>query len=96
MIETGKGLRKIADILGDPAEADEIDRLAVIVLEALGPIDMDPGQALERRVAVGSDKAYRVDPDDFSYESYDGLNFPYTYSDMTGGQINNVNCNPEG
>jgi hypothetical protein len=26
-----------------------------------------------------------------------GLNAPYTYSDMSGGQLNNVTCNePEG
>ena len=32
--------------------------------------------------------------DDYSIEMYDGLNGPYTYSDMTGGALNNVTCNP--
>jgi hypothetical protein len=41
-------------------------------------------------------RAYRIDPDDFSTVFYEGLNNPYTYSDMTGGQIANVTCNPEG
>ncbi len=27
-------------------------------------------------------------------ETYDELNSPYTYSDMSGGQISNVTCNP--
>jgi hypothetical protein len=38
--------------------------------------------------------AYKVDPDDYSIESYDGLDGPYTYSDMTGGAVFNVTCNP--
>ncbi len=39
-------------------------------------------------------KAYKIDPNTFAYQFYDGLNGPYTYSDMTGGQISNVECNP--
>ena len=39
-------------------------------------------------------KAYKIDPNTFAYEFYDGLNGPYTYSDMTGGQISNIGCNP--
>ena len=42
----------------------------------------------------GLTKAYKIDPNTFAYEFYDGLNGPYTYSDMTGGQISNVECNP--
>ncbi|HWB73967.1 MAG TPA: hypothetical protein VG755_03405 [Nannocystaceae bacterium] len=38
--------------------------------------------------------AYKIDPDDYSIEMYDGLNGPYTYSDMTGGALANVTCNP--
>jgi hypothetical protein len=40
------------------------------------------------------DIAYRVDPDDFSFESVDGFVGAYTYSDMTGGSLYNVACNP--
>ena len=38
--------------------------------------------------------AYRLDPETHEVESYDGLDNPYTYSDMTGGMINQVTCNP--
>ncbi len=38
--------------------------------------------------------AYKVDPDTYAITSYNGLNGPYTYSDMTGGAIANVTCNP--
>jgi hypothetical protein len=43
-------------------------------------------------VPLGSTAAYRIHPDTFEIASYDGLNQPYTYSDMAGGQINNVIC----
>jgi len=39
-------------------------------------------------------KAFKIDPNTFATQFYDGLVAPYTYSDMTGGQINNVECNP--
>jgi streptogramin lyase len=45
-------------------------------------------------VFQGDTHAFKIDPNTYSYESYDGLTNPYTYSDMTGGQISNVNCNP--
>jgi hypothetical protein len=38
--------------------------------------------------------AYRIDPNTYAIETVSGLNDPYTYSDMTGGQLANVNCNP--
>ncbi|MGB1013708.1 MAG: hypothetical protein ACPG4T_06220 [Nannocystaceae bacterium] len=44
-------------------------------------------------VPLSGTKAYRVDPDSYEYDFYEGLNSPYTYSDMSGGQINNVTCN---
>ncbi|PRQ08063.1 Vgb family protein [Enhygromyxa salina] len=34
--------------------------------------------------------AYRVDPDTHMFQSYDGLNGAYTYSDMTGAGLKNV------
>src|SRR5690606_13606312 len=45
-------------------------------------------------VAQGDTRAFKIDPADFSYEIFDGLNGPYTYSDMTGGMISNVTCHP--
>jgi DNA-binding beta-propeller fold protein YncE len=45
-------------------------------------------------VRQGETVAYKIDPDTYAVEIYDGLNGPYTYSDMTGGQLTNVTCNP--
>jgi len=42
-----------------------------------------------------SQSAFRIDPDDHSVLSYDGLVGPYTYSDMTGWGLSNV-ANPQG
>lgn len=39
-------------------------------------------------------RAYKVDPDVLTYEQFNGLQGAYTYSDMTGGAINSVACNP--
>ena len=47
-------------------------------------------------VMLGGNTAFRIDPETYELASYDGLNAPYTYSDMGGGQINNVTCNPQG
>jgi hypothetical protein len=43
-------------------------------------------------VPLGGTVAYRIHPETFEIATYDGLNSPYTYSDMAGGQINNVVC----
>jgi streptogramin lyase len=45
-------------------------------------------------VAQGDTRAFKIDPDSYAYETYDGLDGPYTYSDMTGGAVFNVTCNP--
>ncbi|MDC0666533.1 Vgb family protein [Nannocystis radixulma] len=47
-------------------------------------------------VILGGTVAYRIHPETFEIAEYNGLNQPYTYSDMAGGQINNVTCNPQG
>jgi hypothetical protein len=48
-------------------------------------------------VPLGGTEAWRYDPDTEEAESVGGLNGPYTYSDMTGGQLNQVTCGtPEG
>jgi hypothetical protein len=66
---------------------------------------MLPDQSLYRGISVdidgfiwaiplGGTKAYKINPDTYEYEFYDGLNSPYSYSDMTGGQLAGVTCNP--
>jgi streptogramin lyase len=45
-------------------------------------------------VLLGGTTAHRIDPDTYDVQTYNGLNYPYTYSDMSGGQLNNVTCNP--
>lgn len=48
-------------------------------------------------IPLGGTQAFKVDPETYAFESIGGLNGPYTYSDMTGGQLNAVNCfQPEG
>jgi hypothetical protein len=47
-------------------------------------------------VPDNADRAYRVDPVDFTYEKIGGLVGAYTYSDMTGGSLKSVACNPPG
>ncbi len=45
-------------------------------------------------VAQNDTRAFKIDPDTYEYQVFDGLNGPYTYSDMTGGAVFNVACNP--
>jgi hypothetical protein len=45
-------------------------------------------------VPDSQDRAYRVDPTDLSYQMIGGLMGAYTYSDMTGGGLKTVACNP--
>lgn len=48
-------------------------------------------------VLLGGTTAHKIDPVTYAVETVNGLNNPYTYSDMAGGQLSNVNCNqPEG
>ncbi|PRP99290.1 hypothetical protein ENSA7_63320 [Enhygromyxa salina] len=48
-------------------------------------------------IPLGGTEAFRIDPDTYEIASYMGLNAPYTYSDMSGGQLSNVTCNePQG
>ena len=48
-------------------------------------------------IPLGGTKAYKIDPMTYEWQAYDGLNGPYSYSDMTGGQLNKVNCGvPQG
>jgi len=69
----------------------------------IGDTVLLPAQGLYRGISVdvdgyvwaiplGGTQAFKIDPDTYTFESVDGLNGPYTYSDMTGGQLNNVNC----
>lgn len=45
-------------------------------------------------VLIGGTTAHKIDPNTYAIETFTGLNSPYTYSDMAGGQLTNVNCNP--
>lgn len=45
-------------------------------------------------VMLGGTTAHRIDPITYDVETVNGLNSPYTYSDMSGGQLSNVTCNP--
>lgn len=56
-------------------------------------VDVDGMVWVVRRL---SNFAYRVDPADSTITEFDTLNGAYTYSDMTGGQLQNVTCNPPG
>lgn len=47
-------------------------------------------------VPDSQNRAYRVDPIDLSYQMIGGLVGAYTYSDMTGGALKSVACNPPG
>ncbi len=66
-----------------------------------------PQEAMPRGIAVDVDNyvwvvrrrhqyAYRIDPSaPEELAVYDGLDTAYTYSDMTGGQLQNVTCGPQ-
>ncbi len=45
-------------------------------------------------VLLGGTTAHKIDPTTYAIETFTGLNNPYTYSDMAGGQLVNVTCNP--
>lgn len=75
---------------------------------ALGQTVMFDGEAVQSKgisvdfdgyiwaVPDNADRAYRVDPMDLSYQKIGGLVGAYTYSDMTGGSLKSVACNPPG
>lgn len=47
-------------------------------------------------VSPPANTAFRYDPDTQQMDSYAGLDYPYTYSDMTGWQLQNASCGPQG
>jgi hypothetical protein len=73
---------------------------------AFGPEVLFPNETIQSKgISVDVDgyiwaipdnqsRAYRVDPDDLSFEFIDGFVGAYTYSDMTGGSLFNVGCFP--
>ncbi|WP_181234431.1 hypothetical protein [Enhygromyxa salina] len=73
---------------------------------AFGPQVLFPNETIQSKgISVDVDgyiwaipdnqsRAYRVDPDDLSFQSISGFVGAYTYSDMTGGSLYNVACNP--
>jgi hypothetical protein len=75
---------------------------------ALGPAVMFDGETIQSKgisvdvdgyiwaIPDNADRAYRVDPNDLGYVKIGGLIGAYTYSDMTGGSLKSVACNPPG
>lgn len=45
-------------------------------------------------VLLGGTTAHKIDPETYAVQTFTGLNSPYTYSDMAGGQLSSVTCNP--
>jgi hypothetical protein len=45
-------------------------------------------------VLLGGTTAHKIDPDTYAVQTFNGLSSPYTYSDMAGGQLTSVTCNP--
>lgn len=45
-------------------------------------------------VLLGGTTAHKIDPTTYAVQTFNGLNSPYTYSDMAGGQLTSVTCNP--
>jgi hypothetical protein len=45
-------------------------------------------------VALGTPNAYKADPVATTYDTFAGLNGPYTYSDMTGFALKNAGTIP--
>ena len=77
----------------------EIDTLAP------GKVFVSPGGGGVKGISVDAngyiwavnDRAWKIDPDTgLDVGVYDGLNGPYTYSDMTGWALANATCPPEG
>ncbi|MCB9565907.1 MAG: hypothetical protein H6710_01560 [Myxococcales bacterium] len=83
---------------GNPAGAVAVDATGLGILQKL----QVPGGTEVKGVGVDhygylwliNEAAYRFDPKDWSYEVYDGLSGPYTYSDMTGFALQNTSCEP--
>jgi hypothetical protein len=74
--------------------AVDVETLAVVEAVAL-PDGLVKGISVDvdgHVWAVTSTTAYRVSPQDGSYEAYDGLVQPYTYSDMTGWGLFQAEC----
>lgn len=72
---------------------------------ALGPFIPLPSPSQTKGVSIDfygyvwlvdmTNSAWRIDPETLQYEVYTGLDFPYTYSDMTGWGLANVSV-PQG
>jgi hypothetical protein len=72
----------------------------------LGPAVMFSGEMIQSKgisvdvdgyiwaVPDAQDRAYRVNPTTLTYDQIGGLVGAYTYSDMTGGALKSVACNP--
>lgn len=102
--EDGEGRMWVSD--GDDLVWINRDTMAIGETFALPDQEL-PNAEMPRGIAVDlhgmvwvvrrlSNLAYRVDPTNGQLDAFDQLNGAYTYSDMTGGQLQGVTCNPEG
>jgi streptogramin lyase len=79
---------------GSGVTSIDVDTLEVLDFIALPNAGVTKGVSIDFFgyvwVVNMANSAYRVDPDTHMYQSYDGLNGAYTYSDMTGAGLKNV------
>jgi DNA-binding beta-propeller fold protein YncE len=80
--------------MGPGVVAIDVNTLEVLDFIALPNAGVTKGVSIDFYgyvwVVNMASSAYRVDPDTHMFESYDGLNGAYTYSDMTGAGLKNV------
>jgi streptogramin lyase len=85
-----------------------VDTISLAIGEAydfadygLGHITHPKGVSIDHHGKVwansySANAAVRFDPDGLSMDSYEELDHPYTYSDMTGWGLQNAACDPAG
>ena len=102
-MEDGNGVMWVA---GFSITAIDVDSMDLIAQYPMPVINGNPDTGYGRGISIDfegyvwspshwSNAAYRLDPETGEFESVTGLNFPYTYSDMTGFALNNAGT-PEG
>lgn len=82
-------------VAGYAITAIDVESMELVAQYPMPVIDGNPDTGYGRGISIDfegyvwspshwSNAAYRLDPDTGEFESVTGLNFPYTYSDMTG------------
>jgi hypothetical protein len=80
-------------LANDPLVAVDIDTLAV--MQTIDLPNYVHGVSIDFNgnvwgPAINNNEAYRVDPVTLQIDTVTGLNYPYTYSDMTGFGLSQV------